>query len=498
MSVRVHGSPFSLFLVSVFIWMLSAALLGQASAESPDLSAVDAYVEDRMGDARIPGLALSIVHGNRVIYSRGFGRAGPDGTAVTPETPFVIGSVTKSFTALAIMQLVERGKIRLDDPVQDHLSWFSLRDAESAAQITVRSLLHQTSGFSALDGRRWAEACPDETLEERARWSTGLELNRPVGETFEYSNINYNLLGAIVEAVSGEAYETYVRRRIFEPLDMVGSFASEGEARAGGLAIGHRLWFRFPVVADHLQHLRGYLPSAYLVSSARDLAHYAIAQLNKGVYGKSAVLSPEGIRQLHQPAAESKDPPAFYAMGWFVSELNGVPTVWHWGDVPTHRAMVILAPGKDWAVVLLMNVSTAITAKDFDTIAPGVLSLLDGRDPPPVGPNLMYLGVLCFAAVVLALQIFGMVRSASQLLRWRSDPGGRSLRTGRVVVRLAVDLGLVALVLAIPHLLQVPLRTLLLFQPDVTILYLLVLAIALIWGPIRTGWALILLRSARA
>ena len=124
-----------------------------APAVDPNFAAIDAYIEARMEDLRIPGLAIAIVHGDQVVHLKGFGVADPSGRAVTPQTPFIIGSLSKSFTALAIMQLVEQGKVDLNAPVQRYLPWFHLADEEASAQITVRHLLNQTSGLCTETGR---------------------------------------------------------------------------------------------------------------------------------------------------------------------------------------------------------------------------------------------------------------------------------------------------------------------------------------------------------
>ncbi|MEJ2708934.1 MAG: serine hydrolase [Anaerolineales bacterium] len=99
-----------------------------------------------MRSNRIPGLALAIVKGDQIVYLKGYGRTDQSGRPVTPKTPFLIGSVTKPFTALAVMQLVEAGKVELDAPVQRYIPWFRVADPMASAQITVRMLINQTSG----------------------------------------------------------------------------------------------------------------------------------------------------------------------------------------------------------------------------------------------------------------------------------------------------------------------------------------------------------------
>src|SRR5512147_865422 len=109
--------------------------------------AIDHYIEQQMQHLHIPGAALAIVEGDQIVHLRGFGLACPNGAAPTPQTPFFIGSLTKSFTALAVMQLVEAGKVELDAPVQRYLPWFRVADLQASSQMTVRHLLNQTSGL---------------------------------------------------------------------------------------------------------------------------------------------------------------------------------------------------------------------------------------------------------------------------------------------------------------------------------------------------------------
>ena len=168
---------------------------------------------------------------------------------MTPQTPFVIGSITKPFTALGITQLVEAGKIELDAPVQRYLPWFRVADPSASKLITVRELLYQTSGISqASTLETWDWDNDDAAIERHVRLLAHAALLGPPGKTFAYANANYTTLGVIIQAVSGESYEDYVRAHIFAPLDMRHSYLSQEEAEHHGLATGHRWLFGFPVV----------------------------------------------------------------------------------------------------------------------------------------------------------------------------------------------------------------------------------------------------------
>ena len=121
-----------------------------ASGDQTNYEAIDQYITSRMRSDHIPGVAVAIVKGDQIVYLKGYGRADPFGRAVTPQTPFIIGSITKTITALAVMQLVEAGKVELDAPVQRYIPWFRVADPEASAQITVRMLIEQTSGLAQL------------------------------------------------------------------------------------------------------------------------------------------------------------------------------------------------------------------------------------------------------------------------------------------------------------------------------------------------------------
>jgi CubicO group peptidase (beta-lactamase class C family) len=217
---------------------------------------------------------------------------------VDPETPFILASVSKSFTAMAVMQLVDAGLVQLDAPVQTYIPWFTVADEGAAAQITVRQLLYQTSGLPTIAGRQQPD--PDQSLEASVRALADVSLTTAPGERFQYSNANYNTLGLIVEQVTGQSFGQYVEAQIYAPLEMTHSHVSRAEAEIDGLAAGHRTWFTSPV-QETLPYVAADLPSGFLIASAEDMAHYLVAQLNGGQYNGMQVLSAESVAQMHTP-----------------------------------------------------------------------------------------------------------------------------------------------------------------------------------------------------
>ena len=194
---------------SIIVMWISAALFAsdpgttaQTNTVANQADKVDAYLANRIAQQHIPGLAIGIIDHDRIAHLAGFGVADPSGRLVTPVTPFILGSMSKSFTALALMQLVEKGRVELDARVCRYIPWFTLADA-SSQQITVRQLLNQTSGLSVETSEKFAASSDvsDEALENRVRNLRTEHLDRPVGSDFEYSGTNYAVLGLLVQIV---------------------------------------------------------------------------------------------------------------------------------------------------------------------------------------------------------------------------------------------------------------------------------------------------------
>jgi CubicO group peptidase (beta-lactamase class C family) len=436
----------ALWLVQLF--GLPAAATATSEGE-PDLKRVDAFVREAMRDRGIPGAALVVVDDGKIVHARGFGRADARGRPVTPQTPFRIGSSTKSFTALAVMQLVEEGKIDLDAPVRRYLPWFRVADPDASARITVAHLLYHTSGIPG-EANAASLADPAPSLEQNVRALRDVVPDRPAGSSFAYSNPNYDALGLIVERVSGQPYADYVRRHILDPLDMRHSFATPMSMGRGRLAAGHQWFFGVPRATPD-RFIPGQLPAGFLSASAEDMGRYLIAQMNGGRYGNASVLSPEGIAALHTPGPNAEIPASAlaggtgggYAMGWIDGEVYGVPAVWHNGDDSRNGSLMVLSE-KGWGMALLVNSSNPLSdLEPTEYLASGVTRLLAGKEPVPTGMPSIGRTYLAFDAVLLALSV--PVAAAALLMpRWyrnlrRRLPGRPPWRTALSALRAAAE-----------------------------------------------------------
>jgi CubicO group peptidase (beta-lactamase class C family) len=457
---------------------------------------IDAYVLDVMRRLRIPGAAVAIIEGDRIVHQRGLGRARPGGEVPTPQTPFFIGSITKSFTALAVMQLVEAGKVDLDAPVQRYLPWFRVADLEATAQMTVRHLLNQTSAlpyFGRPDDQADFTDRPDAT-ERQVRALSKLKIHRPVGAKFEYSNINYDILGLIVEAASGESYPDYVQKHIFDPLQMRHSYTSKVSARKDGMAVGYRHWFSLPFPAPEMPIPAGSLPSGQLISCAEDLAHYLIAHLNGGCCGETQILSGAGIQALHKGAAEQivfGQSVGFYGMGWFEIDLGPIKTYSHGGNMPEFSAFMALIPGQMKGVVLLFNADPYGLPPLTEEIGMGATALLAGQKPAPIWLESMKWLVRLLPLIPI-LQVASIFATLRKLRRWEQNlallPGNGRLWGKHILLPLVPNLSLASILVylrasGLIHFLN-------LFMPDIAWIARISGGIAGIWSFLRTGLVL--------
>jgi CubicO group peptidase (beta-lactamase class C family) len=353
---RVRSMVLVIAVIILFeVLQLRSAAHPAPSSLTSDYGAVDSYVAANAHDLAVPGLSFGLVHGTQIVDLKGYGLADESGRGVTSQTPFVIGSVSKSFTALAIMQLVEAGRLDLDASVQRYLPWFRVADPAASAQMTVRQLLNQTSGISTETGNTMlVQRAAD--IEAVVRGLATAKLTAAPGTLWQYSNANYEILGLLVQMGSGQSYADYVQQHIFAPLDMQHSYVAKDAALQHGLGTGHRLWFGLPV-AEPPDLRSEFTPAGYLVSTAEDLSHYLVAQLNGGRYGSASVLSPSGIQEMQRAAVPQRGLSSgqSYGMGWMQGFIDGEQLVYHEGITNDMFATLLMIPRLNYGLVLLTN-----------------------------------------------------------------------------------------------------------------------------------------------
>lgn len=471
-----------------------------AQVAPANFDAVDDYIRTRMKELGIPGAALVIVQGDQIVHLTAFGVADSSGRLVTPQTPFFTGSTGKSVTALAIMQLVEADKINLDAPVQTYLPWFRVADKKASEVITVRQLLNMVSGIPQAIGQKQIANTDlsDSAIENNVRALAKIEPIAPPGERYEYSNANYVTLGMIIQAVTGQSYETYIREHIFQPLDMQNSFTSKAEAQQHGLAVGYQKWFGIPVASPNLPFSRGSLPAGQLTMSIEDFGHYLIAQLNGGSYQGVTLLSPAGIARLHHPDVPMPGSTHFYAMGWEVQHFQDAEVIRHTGAVPGYTTDMFLVPEKNLAVALVMNTFSPMLGIRVQRVPSSVLRMLLGQE---IIPGFEFRSMRVVYALVMLIPFLHFLAVATTLRRIRSGQRNSQLSAQIQIARYIV-LPLIwntavayVLLVTLPKAFGANLSTVILFQPDVGWVAVISGIFAVAWGVISTGIGISMLRQ---
>jgi len=446
------------------------------TSQGIDVRSINTYLSENLKKNRIQGFAVGVVQGDQVLFTKGYGLAG-HGRETTPQTQFYIGSVSKTFTALAVMQLVEKGLIDLDAPVQKYIPWFEIADKDESGKITIRNLLNHTSGLSEA-GDRNASAFTS-SLDEQAGLLKDAHLTAPVGVKFQYYNQNYRLLGLIIEKVSGMSYGDYIQTHIFDPLGMDRSTADP--LNAPDLAQAYTRFFGFAVPMQQ-SYIPGWLPSGYLISTAEDMSKFLLAQINNQKPDGSQLLEPELLAIMRsEPAGVDGG----YGMGWLI--LDDGDTIAHGGANEFFQSFILIHQKDKTGMVLLFN-QNSMESMQFENnnVRNGLLELLDGRPPKQNGAG--WIGWVLLA--LFGLDLFNHARLFAALGSWKKKIDTKNrlrIRVGAVtviVLTIFVIFGVPVLVAVIkggaPSWME-PLR----FQPDLIIWLLLGMSLDLVRNCIK-------------
>jgi len=369
----------------------------EGKEKNPDYEQINQIVEDLMKEANIPGLSLAITRGDREIYTRGFGVADlKSKTPVTPDTLFELASCSKAFTALGVLKLAGDGRVHLDDPVSKYFPSFYLIHEGKKVQVTLRQLLHQTSGIPFKSISLIPKSQSPDALHDVVNRLTGFQLISAPGKKFNYATINYDVLGAVIEKVTRMSYEAYMKQNVLDPLGMENSFVGvESIKNPEAVATGYKISFFSPGRYD-APIFKGNNPAGYVMSNARDMVVWL--QHQAGI--RQGDLSPF-IKQSHLPDLSvpvNRTDVSSYAMGWF-TYVNNNDIIDHQGNNPSYSAHCSVSEKEKLGVAVLANTNSVYTRH----ICHNVMNLLRGKGPldnPPMGDNVdkfssILSGIIC-------------------------------------------------------------------------------------------------------
>ena len=325
----------------MIIIFLTLLILQPLSMQAVEVSEVDQMIEKHMNDVAIPGIAVGVIKNNDEFYFKTKGITG-QGEDLKPDSPMFIGSLSKSVTALGAMLLVDKGVIDLDDPVQEYIPYFQVKDPEHSQAITVRHLLNQTSGLSRKNYVPSSDY--DFTLEQRVKALSDFKAVSESGQEFHYFNDNFNILGLVIEKASGQSFAAYMKNNVFRPLGMNNTTADVEEMRAKNIN-GYTNIFGFSKSIE--QKVPRYdIPSGYILSTPADMNKY----LKFFIDPKTEILSQEAMDIMLTAAADSD-----YGMGLHINEANGQTVVKHSGAVPGFSSHIVFLPETESGFFYVMN-----------------------------------------------------------------------------------------------------------------------------------------------
>ncbi|MDB5059930.1 MAG: putative penicillin-binding protein, partial [Chloroflexi bacterium] len=355
------------------------------------IRAIDSFITEEMEAGEAPGLAITVVRDGEVVLQRGYGYADIESRApMTERTGVVIGSTTKALTCAALLQLVEKGQLDLDDPIRRYIPTFRVADEEASAGMTVRQAVTHNAGLppSLSDDPSFlftdyagADACE--------RYVDGVLPTRKLlwapGGGWVYSNDGFVVAGRVIEVVSGMSYEDYMQRHVFAPLGLEDARFTPEEKHDLPLATphdydqdGHAYTSFFP------RNRASAAAGSQLILSARDAARWLQAVLDGGRGEQGQVLSAASVAEMVRPMVKvpqgergSDGSDTSYALGWMAGALDGITTVSHGGATITMGSQFIMVPQERLAVAVVANSVSDLTS----IVAEGVTRLMLGREP---------------------------------------------------------------------------------------------------------------------
>lgn len=332
------------------------------------------WLDVNFRNSSLPALHVAIQHRDELLLAKAFGHANLErGEPLTSEHAFRIGSHSKTFTATALMQLKERGRLQLDDPVSRHLAWFRSSNDERVGELTLRQLMNHSAGLIR-DGDEadyWQLAGHFPDSRELREYAATSSLVYDADEQFKYSNFGYGYLGLVIEAVSGLPYREYVTRNLVEPLGLSATGPDLDEKGRRLLACGYGVEL-FGGPRQVLEHVDtgDFAPATGFYSTATDLCAYFSAHF----LGNTVLLSDASKRQMQQYNSRRAGLPERYGLGLAGYPREGWNVYGHNGGFPGF----ITSTQFDADKALVVSVLTNATDGPAEQICNGLLNLLDG------------------------------------------------------------------------------------------------------------------------
>lgn len=323
--------------------------------QDKSFSDIDALMQSMIDTANVRGLTIAVTKDKEIVYSKAFGVANAQTKEkLRPEHIFHVASISKTFTATAVMQLAEKGKIDINKPLIHYLPYFKMNDERYKA-ITIKQMLNHTSGIPDVEDYEWEKAVADEGAAERYNRSlSDQKLVSAPGEEFNYSNMAFDIMADLVAKVSGMSFEKYVKENILTPLQMRESSFYAPEIKKSLRTTPHT--GMPPVVSPVYPYNRMHAPSSTLNTNVLELASWAIANMYDGEYKGKRIFSPETHALMTTPTFTVNEKRQIsVGLSWFIYKYNGILTREHSGGDLGYRSILTIMPEKKLGIIILCN-----------------------------------------------------------------------------------------------------------------------------------------------
>lgn len=358
--------------LTLTVGLLMLLMIPVAAAVSDEKSIIDdinAMVQEQMLKSKIPGVSIAVIQNsatNHLFY--GEGSSAENGL-------YQIGSTTKAFTALGVLWLADEGFISLNDPVSLYIPWFSVQYNGASVpneDLTIANFLYQTSGFTNNE-TKFPPAQAGMPLEDNVRALTSCELEFYPSAQYAYANANYNILGLLIEIVSGESYQDFMDEKILKPLGLENTYADPAiAAETHRMVQGSRLAFFQNHPYDIPVNIAS-VPAGYILSDIYDMGRWLQIQMGSIETNEQFARL---ISESHMPSRGCLvDSDIYYAGGWFVASDG---TIYHSGGTPNYSSRIIFNSESGIGVCVLTNMNASANTEQ---IAANIMSILEGKPP---------------------------------------------------------------------------------------------------------------------
>ncbi|ACL75335.1 serine hydrolase domain-containing protein [Ruminiclostridium cellulolyticum] len=352
---------------------------------------IDELIQKQMDKSKIQGLSLVIVSGDKAVYKKCYGYAEIETKKpVTEDTLFELGSTSKAFTALGIYKLEDKGLINLDDSVSKYIPWLKLNYKGKSADLTLNHFLHHTSGVSFLTLEDIKPSTAENALEQTVRTLQEIELDTPPGKQFQYATINYDVLGLVIEKVTGKSFEDYMQDEVLLPCGLNNTFTTRNQAVESRMAAGYKVSLMRPVKYNAPVFL-GNIPAGYFITNINDVQRWLslhlgsikLPSIDYKLMEKSheidTSVEPHDIGVLYDKGER-------YGAGW--ERAEGRNGFFHGGANPNYSSYMFIRPDQGMGIGMLCNFGS----DTIQILGKNLVDIIDGNGEPSLYMDVAVIG----------------------------------------------------------------------------------------------------------